>query len=250
MAESFDPPLHVVRIPFEGKEIVAYLRIPAAQKPPVVLFSGGVDTWKSDFDPVVEALLRQGLAVMSLDMPGTGESQWPLAPDSGRVFARAIEHLKTRQDIDGNRVGLLMISFGGYFAVRLALTNPAVKAAVNVGGPIVVSFTPEHIRNVPEVMLKTIAHAMHEDVDLSLEDMTRKAQAFSLATLLRTPPRRPSLVSINGDQDHLVPIEDLYIISKLGVVQEEWVYKDDGHCAAANIMNWAPRVATWLKTKL
>ncbi|MEW6350524.1 MAG: alpha/beta fold hydrolase [Thermodesulfobacteriota bacterium] len=249
-AESLTPPLHVVRIPFEGKEIVTYLRIPATERPPVVLFTGGVDTWKSDFDQVVEPILQQGLAVMAVDMPGTGESQWPLAPESDRVYARVFEYLKTRPDLDGSRVGVLMLSFGGYFAVRLALTNPDVKAAINVGGPISLCFAPEHIRKVPNVMIKTIARAMRVEKDLPLEELVRKTSPFSLADLLKHPKHRGRLLSINGDQDHLVTIDDLYVISKLGVAQDEWVYKGDGHCAPRNIKDWAPKAAAWLKRSL
>ena len=39
-----DPPLQVVEIPFEGKKLVGYLRIPkGVTKPPVVMNWGGVD---------------------------------------------------------------------------------------------------------------------------------------------------------------------------------------------------------------
>src|SRR5581483_927858 len=48
-AKSFDPPLEVVRIPFEGAEIVGYLRLPAANvaRPvPLVLAIAGLDSRK------------------------------------------------------------------------------------------------------------------------------------------------------------------------------------------------------------
>ncbi|MEW6265015.1 MAG: alpha/beta fold hydrolase [Thermodesulfobacteriota bacterium] len=249
-AESMTPPLQIVRLPFEGKEIIGYLRIPNAPRPPVVIFSGGVDTWKSDFELAVLPMLRQGLAVLALDMPGTGESQWPLAPESDRVYHRVIEYLKTRPDLDGERLGVLAVSFGGYFAVRLALTRPEVKASVNVGGPIALCFTAGHIKNVPEVMVKTIAHAMREDKDLPLRDLAAKAGVFSLEGLLRNPKHRAALLSINGDQDQLVLIDDLYIIAQLGVPQEEWVYPGDGHCAPRHFNEWTVKAAAWLKARL
>jgi esterase FrsA len=47
-ARYFDPPLEVVRIPFEGKEIIGYLRLPADAKRPVplVLAISGLDSRK------------------------------------------------------------------------------------------------------------------------------------------------------------------------------------------------------------
>ena len=47
-AKYFDPPLEVVRIPFEGNEIVGYLRLPAnaARPVPLVLAISGLDSRK------------------------------------------------------------------------------------------------------------------------------------------------------------------------------------------------------------
>ena len=251
-ARSFDPPLEIVRIHFEDKEIVGYLRIPDVEKPPVVVVTGGVDTWKSDVDRQVNAMLAEGLAVLAFDMPGTGESQWPLEPDSDRVYSRVIEYLKTRPELDGENIGVYLQSFAGLYAVKLALVDPNVKAAVNIGGPIHLAYTPEHIKKTPDVMIKTIAHAMGQDPGLGFEEMVAMAEPMSLGRqdLLKEPERQAALLSINGDEDPLVPIDDLFIISKSGIEQEEWVYEGDGHCAPNNLKEHAPKAASWLKRHL
>ncbi|GAB4330690.1 MAG: esterase FrsA [Candidatus Abyssubacteria bacterium] len=251
-AKYFDPSLTVVRIPFEEKEIIGYLRIPPVEKPPVVILTGGVDTWKSDIDNQVEAMLAEGLATFAFDMPGTGESQWPLEPDSDRVYSAVIRYLKTRPDLDGERIGVHLMSFAGLFAVKLALVDPNVKAAVNIGGPIHIAFTPDHIQKVDKVMIATIAHAMREDPAADFDTMVARAKPMSLGTqgLLKKPERQAALLSINGDEDPLVPIDDLYIISKSGIEQEEWVYQGDGHCAHKNMKEYVPKAAAWLKVKL
>jgi pimeloyl-ACP methyl ester carboxylesterase len=251
-ARAFDPPIEIVRIPFEEKEIIGYLRVPAGDRPPVVVVTGGVDTWKSDVDRQIDAMLAEGLAVFAFDMPGTGESQWPLEPNSDRVYSRVLEYLKTRPDLDGENMGVYLQSFAGLFAVKLALVDPNVKAAVNVGGPIHLAYTPEHIEKVPDAMVTTIAHAMHEDLNIGLDKLVEKAEPMSLGTqgLLKEPERQAALLSINGDQDRLVPIEDLYIISKSGIEQEEWVYSGDGHCAPEHLKEHAPRAAAWLRQHL
>jgi pimeloyl-ACP methyl ester carboxylesterase len=251
-AETFDPPLEIVRIPFEGKEIIGYLRIPDVEGPPVVVVTGGVDTWKSDVEMQVEAMLAEDLAVFAFDMPGTGESQWPLEPNSDRVYSAAIEYLKNRSDLDGDNVGVFLQSFAGLFAVKLALVDPNIKAAVNIGGPIHLAYTPEHVKKVPDVMIATISHAMGADPDSGFKEMVARAEPMSLGKqgLLKEPARQAALLSINGDQDHLVPIDDLYIISKSGIKQEEWVYEGDGHCAPNNMPEFAPEAAAWLKGRL
>lgn len=251
-AEAFDPPLEVVTIPFEGKKIIGYLRIPEVNRPPVVVITGGVDTWKSDIDQQINALLSEGLAVFAFDMPGTGESQWPLEPTSDRVYSRVIEYLKTYPGLDGDNIGVYLQSFAGLFAVKLALVDPNVKAAVNVGGPIHLAFTREHIRKVPDVMIATIAHAMQTEMMDSLDRQVEASNPMSLMQqgLLKKPERQAALLSINGDQDPLVPIEDLYLISKSGIAQEEWVYEGDGHCAHESMSEYVPKAAAWLKAHL
>ena len=248
-----EPPLEIVRIPHQGEEIIGYLRIPASESPPpVVVVTGGVDTWKSDVEAQAKAMLAEGMAAFTFDMPGTGESAWPLSADGDAVYSRVLEYLKTRPDLDGDRMAVYLQSFAGYYAVKLALLDPNVKAAVNIGGPIHLSFTLEHAETVHEGMVKTIAHAMGEDLDQPIAEMIEKIEPLSLERqgLLRAPERQAPLLSINGDQDPLVTIDDLYIISESGIAQEEWVYAGDGHCASGNASEHVPKAAAWIKAQL
>jgi esterase FrsA len=218
----------------------------------VVIVTGGVDTWKSDVDYQINALLAQGLAVFAFDMPGTGESQWPLEPNSDRVYSRVVDYLKTLPAVDGENIGVYLQSFAGLFAVKLALVEPNIKAAVNIGGPIHLAFTREHIKKVPDVMIATIAHAMQVDLEGNLERQVQVSAPMSLQRqgLLKKPEWQAALLSINGDQDPLVPIDDLYLISRSGIEQEEWVYEGDGHCAPRHMKEFAPKAAAWLKAHL
>jgi hypothetical protein len=251
--EHEEPALEIVRIPYQGEEIIGYLRVPASElPPPVVVVTGGVDTWKSDVEAQAKAMLAEGMAAFTFDMPGTGESAWPLSADGEKVYSRVLEYLKTRPDLDGDRMAVYLQSFAGYYAVKLAVLDPNVKAAVNIGGPIHLSFTLEHAETVHEGMIKTIAHAMGEDLGQSVPEMIEKIEPFSLERqgLLRTPERQAPLLSINGDQDLLVTIEDLYIVSRSGIAQEEWVYAGDGHCASDNAEEHVPKAAAWIKEQL
>ena len=59
-----DPVIEVVRIPFEGKEIVAYLRRPAGPRPvPVVLGIAGLDSRKEDVAAYTDRYLKHGVAM-------------------------------------------------------------------------------------------------------------------------------------------------------------------------------------------
>lgn len=251
-AAGLQPPLEVVEIPFEGRSIVGYLRVPAGERCPVVVVTGGVDTWKSDIDGLIEPLLAQGLAVFAFDIPGTGESRWRLAHDNDALFSAVFDYLKTRPEINAERLGLYELSFGGYYAVRLALSHPQIDAAVNVGGPVAVAFAAKNVHQLPPVMIATIAHAMGLGESFSLERHKTAIEAFSLDRpgYLRNPRHRPPLLSINGADDDLVPIADLQIISERGIAQDAWIYPGEGHCAMDVMDDWAGKAALWMKDKL
>jgi pimeloyl-ACP methyl ester carboxylesterase len=59
------------------------------------------------------------------------------------------------------------------------------------------------------------------------------------------------LLSINGSNDPVVPIEDLFIIAEEGgVKQDEWVFQEDGHCAPRRFGEWMPRAVDWVANRI
>src|SRR5580704_6346264 len=75
-ARLMDPPLEVLRIPFEGAEIVGYLRLPNnARGPlPVVVAISGLDSRKEDMAVNFSAILPYGIGFLAVDGPGTGQA--------------------------------------------------------------------------------------------------------------------------------------------------------------------------------
>ena len=65
-ARRFDPPLEVVRIPFEGKEIVGYVRMPKSPRPaPLVVAISGLDSRKEEMAERFAPLLAAGVGVLA-----------------------------------------------------------------------------------------------------------------------------------------------------------------------------------------
>ena len=60
------------------------------------------------------------------------------------------------------------------------------------------------------------------------------------------------VLMINGKQDHLAPIGNIYYMLEHGPVtgKEARVYPDDGHCAFKYFAEWAPESFRWLREKL
>src|SRR5258706_14532668 len=117
------PPIEIVRIPFEGKEIVGYLRLPINVRPaPLVLTIGGLDGRKENASFRNDAYLDHGVAYFAFDMPGTGQSTIrQVVPGAEREFTRVLDYIATRNDIDAKRVVVYGGSWGRHRAPPLAL---------------------------------------------------------------------------------------------------------------------------------
>ncbi|MEH6550011.1 MAG: alpha/beta hydrolase [Pseudomonadales bacterium] len=253
-------PVEHIRISFEGKEIVGNLykpqTLPEQDKFPLVVVSGGIDTWKNELVTTIEPMLEQGFAVFAMDLPGTGESQWRLEPNSERIYARAIDFLKQRKDIDETRLAVSLRSFGGHFAVKLALVDEDIKAAINIGGPI--TFGDGEVWPLPRFMLLTLGAGFgmdkeeFNDVEAGRLVLQKKLAALSLRSqgLLKPTEHQAKLLTINGDQDRLVPTGEIFSITTAGIKQEIWLYLNDGHCAGKNSHIYIPESAAWLRQQL
>ena len=235
-ARIAEPPIEVLRIPLEGKEIVAYLQKPVGvARPPVVLSVGGLDSYK---EYVVEqygpGYLKAGLAYIALDMPGTGES--PLKIDIGaeRIYSRVIDAIETRSDVDPARLGFQGVSWGGHWAARMAIAEPKrLKAVVNWAGPVHGYFqrdwqlkalgTREYLFDLFPARAsvygtETLEAFLAYGPRMSLKDSGALAK-----------PSAPQLL-VNGERDTQVPIDDLYVVLQSGsTAKEAWVNPTGGH---------------------
>jgi dienelactone hydrolase len=91
------------------------------------------------FRQIADTLGRRGIAVLRMDDRGFGESTGNAAAATSADFADDIRaglaYLRTRTDIDGNKLGLLGHSEGGLIAPMIAATDPRLKAMVLLAAP-------------------------------------------------------------------------------------------------------------------
>ncbi len=234
-ARLLDPPIETVRIPFEGKDIISYLRLPPGARPvPLVFGIAGLDSRKEDVAAHTDGYLKQGLGLFAIDLPGTGESPHAVAAvDSDRIFTAALDYLARRPEVDAGRIVVQGRSWSGYWAAKLAITErERLRGSVVHGGPIHHYFRPDWLRAslaTGEYLYDYLQAKCAMLGARDLEDMLARAQRFSLLDAgLLDRPSAPVLV-VNGARDTQIPIADLYLLLEHGDAKEAWVNPEGGH---------------------
>ncbi len=263
-SKFLDPKLEIIELPFEGKKLVGYLQLPpGVAKPPVVMHWGGVDGWKEDRLHASGLILNEGLASLTIDMPGSGEN--PVGyrdPSAERTYFAWLDYVLTRSEIDGKRIGVWGGSFGAYWAARLAfVAADRIKGAVFHGGSVHYGFQKEWL--VPafttggatylfgaQSLLDARGRAMGTK---TLEEFLEVAPAFSLKTMgLLDKPSAP-LLGVNGKLDDQAPVDDIYLLMEHGNPKSARVYPEGHHMGRTPGIPYSDilkGIVGWLKGQL
>jgi pimeloyl-ACP methyl ester carboxylesterase len=237
-ARFWDPPLEIVRIPFEGKEIVGYLRLPKnANRPvPLVLAVNGLDSRKEDLSESFSAILPFGIGFLAVDGPGTGQNPIKVSENAERMLSRVLDYIATRPEIDKNRVAMHGVSWGAYWATKMAIVERArLKGASAQSPPTDKFFQKDFLTNslignreylfdqVPALM------AIFDNVK-TVDEMAEVLPRISLVKQgLLGKPMAPMLI-LAGVKDTQVPIDDIYLLLDKGdVPKTAWINPQGGH---------------------
>lgn len=263
-AKFMDPPLEIVRIPFEGSEIVGYLRLPrnAKGRVPVVIAISGLDSRKEDLSENFGAVVPHGIGFIGVDSPGTGQSPVKASETAEREFSRVIDYLETRPEVDKTRIGVDGQSFGAYWATKLAIVEHArLKAVVAQSPPVDATFAHDFVVN------KTLGNREYlfglgpalMSIFQNVNSVDALAAALGNLSLVKQSllgkPTAPMLI-ISGALDTQVPISDTYLLLSSGdVPKEAWINPQGGHLGR-QVKVWPDPVIfreviiPWLERKL
>jgi hypothetical protein len=237
-ARFWDPPLEVVHIPFEGSEIIAYMRLPKNAKGPVplVIAVNGLDSRKEDLSESFSAILPFGVGFLAVDGPGTGQSPVKASPTADRMLSRVIDYVQTRPEVDKTRLAVHGVSWGAYWATKLSIVERArLKGASAQSPPVDTFFQKDFLMNsllgnreylfdqVPALMNIFDRVTTVDELGANLEKMSLVKQG------LLGKPTTPMLI-IAGVLDTQVPISDIYLLlSKGDVPKDAWINPSGGH---------------------
>jgi len=237
-AKFLDPPLEVVHIPFEGKEIIGYMRLPknASGPVPLVIAVNGLDSRKEDLTESFGAILPSGIGFLAVDGPGTGQAPIKVSENSERMLSRVIDYAQSRSEVDKNRIALHGVSWGAYWATKMAIVERGRLRGASAQSPPVDAFFQKdfllnHLLGNREYLFDQVPALMNilEGVH-TLDEMVDYLPKMSLVHQgLLGKPMAPMLV-IAGVLDTQVPIEDDYLLlSKGDVPKDAWINPKGGH---------------------
>ena len=237
-ARFMDPPLEVVHISFEGKEIIGYLRLPKNAKGPVplVIAVNGLDSRKEDLAESFGAILPFGVGYLAVDGPGTGQNPIKVSETANRMLSAVIDYAQSRPEIDKNRIAMHGVSWGAYWATKMAIVEHARLRGCSAQSPPVDKFFQRDflmnsLRGNREYLFDQIPALMSimEGVH-SFDEMADFMPKLSLVNEgLLGKPMAPMLI-LAGVLDTQVPIEDEYLLlSKGDVPKDAWINPRGGH---------------------
>ncbi|MGZ4310506.1 MAG: alpha/beta hydrolase family protein [Solirubrobacteraceae bacterium] len=241
-----DPTAERVEAAMDGGMVAANLRRPPETPGPVplVVLIPGLDSTKEEFFIWESVFLRRGMATLSLDGPGQGETGWrmPIRPEYELAVAAILDAVADRSQIDPRRVGAVGVSLGGHYVVRAAAFEPQIRALAGVSGPYDFAARWEAM---PQLTRETVAHHTGATGDA---DARRRAGELNLAGVAERVSQ-PCLV-VTGRRDRVIAWEETKRIAD-AVPGAEWVLFEDGTHVCNNIpYKYRPLVADWMRAHL
>jgi pimeloyl-ACP methyl ester carboxylesterase len=252
----FDVPLEVVEVPYRDGVIVAYLHRPAGiENPPLVIWSGGSDQYKANHNRPVREMNAKGLAVVTFDLPGFGESDdWVSAPDTDDAHIALLDYFIAQGEFEPQRISFVGVSWGGHFAMRVAARNdPRINAVASFCAPAHAAFV-QPAENIARVLaspgrMTYVNLALHLGIEPTAEAMHDAMKEFSLldagvigqGQTIRTP-----LLIANGTLDGAAPVSDLMMMHESAVNSDLWLLGRGDHCAVEYWPVVMPQLADWL----
>lgn len=239
-----DPTAERIEVPFDGTAMVSNLRRPSPGRHPLVLLLPGLDSTKEEFFHWEQIFLDRGMATLSLDGPGQGETGYAttIRPDYEVAVTAMLDALAGRVDLDVDRTGAVGVSLGGYYAPRAAAFEPRIRAVASIGGPYDFG---ECWPGLPSLTRETFVHHSGARSD---EEGRANASRLNLAGIL---PRvsQPMLV-VFGKLDRLIPWQQAARVAAEAPNAELVMYPDGNHVCNNIPYKYRPLVGDWMAERL
>jgi len=230
--------IEAVEVPFEGgKSLPGYFvktRDAASAPLPTLVFFDGLDITK-------ELQYFRGM---------------PARFDTETAGTASVNDLETRADVDRDRLAVMGISLGGYYAPRAAAFEPRFKACVSWGA--IWDYQATWKRRVEKAFASALSvpgeHIMWVLGVSNIDDALKKLERFRLAGVA-DKVQCPYLLT-HGEKDAQIPMEDAQaLFAAIGARDKTlkvFTLEEGGfeHCQGDNLTIGMAYIADWLCDKL
>jgi hypothetical protein len=258
------PRIEPVEVPYEGKSLPGYFvhaENTDAKRAPCMVFFDGLDITKElQYVRGVADLVRRGISCLVMDGPGTGETirfrGMPLRYDYEVAGTACLDYLQSRPDVAPDRIGVMAISLGGYYAPRCASMEPRFKACLAWGA--IWDYHATWKRRIEARFKTSLSVPGHHiswifGVD-TLEEALEKLKDYRLDGVVQK--MRCSFLITHGAEDEQVPLADAEALYKASGSSDRTLRvftAEEG--GAQHCQRDLPSIATavmfdWLKEKL
>ena len=244
-APHLQPPAQRIAVPFASTQLVGYLRLPTgAARPPCVIIIAGMDSRKEEFRAFEDNFLARGMATVSYDAPGQGET-WQYAKmrfDDEKAVSAIIDYLDSLASVDPGRIGVCGWAMGGYFAPRAAATDSRIRACVSMP----VRYGLEHWDTLGPMQTDAYRYLFGQ---VSFEEGRRIGSAFTLEGFL--PRMRCPYLILHGEQGDTVDREVPERAAREAGGRTQLVVFEDGDHLCLNLRHksW-PLMMDWMAEQL
>lgn len=249
-----DYPIERIEIPWEGHEIQANFHfIPGRPKAPCIICVPGMDITKEWLpEPIDRTFTSRGMHAIAIDGPGQGTSNMRKIRVTDDNYERAvsavIDYLQTREEVDGDKIGLMGASMGSHWGIRSAALDDRIKATA-----VTASCIGDKIglfeQSSPRFKQMFMYMAGIEDED-EFDAMAEKMTTVGYGKNIKTP-----ILMVIGEYDPLSPIEaGETFFDEVAGPKEMWVLAEYYHFTIypphfGGISGYYP-MADWLKDAL
>lgn len=273
-----------IKIPFEDTTLPGYLMKvdTSTKKRPLLIIHSGFDGTSEELYFEIGALaLERGYNCLLFEGPGQGgvirQQKIPFRPNWETVVTPVVDFALELPEVDADRIGLIGISFGGYFAPRAVAFEHRIKVCVANGG--IYDFYENMIRKFPpdtedilkdhdaslefdketkEVMKKNVdiefffANGMYTFGTKSPSELIRMLKPYNMREFAKNIQCTMLVVDSEGDQD--LPGQAAELYQALECPKEYMLFtKLEGaeeHCQMGAIMISGERILNWLDDNL
>ena len=238
-------PARPFEVLFRKRLVRGWLRQPHGDGPhPVVVIFNGTNGVKEELHQWADAYLERGIATITLDGPGLGETFHRLGTvaEPRPLGVAIMNRIESEPSLDADAVAYMGLSLGGYAVIKMAAHDPRVRCVAAVSPP----FSVDVYWNVTLSSMRREFASLYR---MSVEEMDAFIPRITLEPAL--PDLRAPLMLVGGGHDMITPGHEAQRIFATARNERELVYYPRGAHECFNVLaDLRPRMTGWVAGQL